>query len=126
MPTIWARRDKFFKDNASEDGLFQCAKTKQRIRRDEGHIDHLPPMTFEVIVTNFLASRGLSYEQVPLSLGDDNQTTAEITDPELVKWFVEFHDRVATLDFVKAEINLSQASRNRIKKSRMQKEATNG
>ncbi len=105
-PTIWTRRDKFFKDNASADGLFVCAKTKQRISRAEGHIDHLPPMTFEVIVTSFLG-------------GEDNQTSAVITDPDLAQQFRDYHDSIATLGFVKADVNLSQAASNRIKKGHM-------
>jgi Protein of unknown function (DUF3223) len=116
---IWSKRDNFYKDHSREDGLLPCAKTKEWIRRDEGHIDHMPPMTFEVIVTTFLAHRGLNYDQVPISHGADNQTQAVLTDANLAQQFREYHKSVATLDFVKSSVNLAQASPNRIKKSRM-------
>lgn len=116
---IWNKRDNFYKEHARQDGLLPCAKTKEWIRREDGHIDHMPPMTFEVIVTTFLASRGLSYDQVPISRGEDNQTKAALTDANLAEKFREYHKSVATLDFVKSSVNLAQASPNRIKKSRM-------
>lgn len=116
---IWNKRDSFYREYSREDGLLPCAKTKEWIRRDEGHIDHMPPMTFEVIVTTFLASRGLSYDQVPITRGTDNQTMAALTDGNIAQQFREYHKSVATLDFVKSSVNLAQASPNRIKKSRM-------
>ena len=116
---IWNKRDNFYKDHSRGDGLLPCAKTKEWIRRDEGHIDHMPPMTFEVIVTTFLAGRGLSYDQVPISRGADNQTKTVLTDASIAEQFKEYHKSVATLDFVKSSVNLAQASPNRIKKSRM-------
>ena len=112
-------RDSFYKSNARADGLLPSAKTKEWIRREEGHIDHMPPMTFEVIVTTFLAHRGLGYDQVPISQGADGQTNAVLTDANLAQQFRDYHKSVATLDFVKSSINLAQASPNRIEKSRM-------
>lgn len=116
---IWSKRDNFYQDHSRADGLLPCARTKEWIRRDEGHIDHMPPMTFEVIVTTFLAGRGLSYDQVSISRGADNQTKAVLMDASIAEQFSEYHKEVATLDFVKFSVNLAQASSNRIKKSRM-------
>jgi hypothetical protein len=116
---IYKARDKFFKEHARADGLYECAKTKERIKREDGHIDHLAPLTFEVLVANFVAAHGLSYEQIPISRGQDNQTFAVILDTDLAEKFRAFHNSVATLDFVKSEVNLGQASKNRIKTGRL-------
>jgi hypothetical protein len=51
---LYAARDKFFSDHRGDDGKVSCAVTGERILRDEAHMDHRPPMTFEVIVTTFL------------------------------------------------------------------------
>jgi len=43
-------------------------------------MDHRPPMTFEVIVTTFLAGRGLAVDAVPTTTGQDEQVAPDITD----------------------------------------------
>jgi hypothetical protein len=115
---LYKARDSFFAKNKGADGLVECAVSAERITRDDGHMDHRPPMTFEVIVTTFLASRGLTVDAVPLTEGRDNQVVAELTDAKLRDDFIAYHAAVAKLDFVKATINLSQASRNRIRPTR--------
>lgn len=82
-------------------------------------MDHRPPMTFEVIVTTFLAARGMSLADVPLTVGQDNQVSPELTDDALGEAFRSYHTAVARLDFVKDTVNLAQASRHRLKPSRI-------
>ena len=53
--------------------------TGDRVTRDAGHMNHRPPMTSDVIVTTFLAGRGMSLADVPLLSGQDNQVSPEIT-----------------------------------------------
>jgi Protein of unknown function (DUF3223) len=112
-------RDVFFRANKAEDGLYVCAQSGKRIRPEEGHIDHLPPMTFEVIVETFLAGRGMRYEDVLITPNADNQTSPALTDTKLTEAFRKYHGTVAKLDFVKASVNLSQASKHRIKCGRL-------
>jgi hypothetical protein len=76
-------------------------------------------MTFEVIVPTFLGGRGLSLGDVPQTTGKDDQVSPEVTDEGLRKAFRAFHANVARLDFVKATINLAQASQNRLKTGRV-------
>jgi hypothetical protein len=116
---LYRARDKFYADHKGDDGLILCAATQERIRPDEGHMDHRPPLTFEVIVTTFLASRGLNLDNVPISTGADDQVVTEITDSELREAFRSYHAAVARLDFVKSIVNLSQSSRQRVKPSRI-------
>jgi hypothetical protein len=83
-------------------------------------MDHRPPMTFEVIVTTFLGGRGLSVDDVPVTTGQDNQVSPEITDKDLAAAFLAYHASVARLDLVKTSVNLAQASRHRLKDTRIQ------
>ena len=116
---LYTARDEFFTANKDADGLVVCAETGERIKRDEAHMDHRPPMTFEVIVTTFLAGRGQAVDQVPITSGQDDQVSPEITDPALADAFRRYHAKVAMLDFVKNTANLAQSSRNRLKPTRI-------
>lgn len=116
---LYGARDRFFAAHRDRDGLVACAATGERIGRDQGHMDHRPPMTFEVIVTTFLCGRGLSLNDVPLTEGQDDQATPEVTDEALGEAFRSYHKAVALLDFVKDTVNLAQASRHRLKLGRV-------
>lgn len=116
---LYRARDAFFAAHLDTDGRVSCAVTGERLARDDGHMDHRPPMTFEVIVTTFLAARGLSLADVPLSEGEDNQVSPEVTDDALNEAFRSYHTAVARLDFVKDTVNLAQASRHRLKPGRI-------
>ena len=116
---LYKARDAFFAAHSDGDGLVACAVTAERIGRDQAHMDHRPPMTFEVIVTTFLAGRGLSLDDVPLTIGQDDQGSPEVTDEALREAFRAYHRDVARLDFVKIAINLAQASRHRLKMGRV-------
>jgi len=76
-------------------------------------------MTFEVIVTTFLAGRGLSVDEIPITTTRDNQVKPEITDEKLKEDFRKYHNQVATIDLVKTKVNLAQATPHRIKRTRV-------
>lgn len=116
---LYRARNSFFTTHRGADGLVACAVTGERIARDQGHMDHRPPMTFEVIVTTFLCGRGLSLADVPLSTGQDEQVSPEVMDQKLYEAFRSYHASVARLDFVKDTVNLAQASRHRLKDGRI-------
>lgn len=118
---IHAKRDEIIRRLGDGSGRVPCAATGKLITREEGHMDHLPPMTFQVLVRTFLNARGLDLEAVPITERQDNQHSAQITDPELAKAFRDFHERTAELDFVAAGVNLAQSSRHRIRTSRLKK-----
>jgi hypothetical protein len=116
---LYTARKEFFSAHGGVDGKVSCAVTGEQIARDEAHMDHRPPMTFEVVVTTFLEGRGMSLDQVPISSGRDEQVAPKITDTALAETFRGYHSRVAKLDIVKSTINLAQSSRNRIKDGRL-------
>ncbi len=116
---LYDARDKFFLGHKGPDGLVECAVTKERITPDHGHMDHRPPLTFEVLVTTFLEARGLSVDDVPITSGQDDQVSPEIADEGLQETFRAFHARVAHLDFVKDSVNLAQSARQRVRPSRI-------
>lgn len=117
---LYKARDDFFANHPTDaEGLFVCAKTGERISREVAHMDHLPPMTFEVIVTTFLCHSGLSFDDVPLTTGHDDQTSPEVADKKLAEKFRVYHAQVALLDLVKNTANLAEGSRHRLKTGRV-------
>jgi hypothetical protein len=116
---LFNARDKFIAEHKGPDGLVSCSITGERIAPDEGHIDHKPPMTFEVIVSTFLQGRGLAFADVPVTNGHDEQVTPELADSALADHFRRYHAGVAKLDFVKARANLAQAPKHRVKGGRL-------
>jgi hypothetical protein len=110
---------RFFAEHKDAEGLVICAETGERIGRDEGHMDHRAPLTFEFIVTTFLANCGMALEHVPITSGRGDKVSPEITDPVLAEAFRQYHARVALLDFVKSATNLAQSARLRMKSARM-------
>jgi hypothetical protein len=120
---IYKARDEFLAKHMDAEAFVTCAKTCDRIRREDAHIDHLPPMTFEVIVTTFLCHRGLSFDDVSLRTGQDDQVSPELVDEKLAEDFRSYHTNVARLDFIKNTSNLAQASRHRLKAGRVSLDA---
>lgn len=116
---LYKARDAFFATHSDASGNATCAVTGERITRDDAHMDHRPPMTFEVIVTTFLCGRGLSLGGVPLTTGQDDQVSPEVTDQTLSEAFCAYHSSVARLDLVRNTVNLAQASRHRLKDGRI-------
>lgn len=116
---LYKARDAFFAAHGDANGNATCAVTGLRITRDDAHMDHRPPMTFEVIVTTFLCGRGMSLDSVPLTTGQDNQVSPEVKDPTLSEAFRSYHSAIARLDLVRNTVNLAQASQHRLKNGRV-------
>jgi hypothetical protein len=116
---LYKARDEFFAANKDADGLVTCAETGELISPDRAHMDHRAPLTFEVLVTTFLEGRGLAVGDVPMTSGQDEQVSPEITDPDLAEAFRRYHARLALLDIVRNNVNLAQSARNRMKPSRI-------
>ncbi len=95
------------------DGRVPCAESGELLFMADGHIDHRPPMTFDAIVAAFLAREAKTFADVEVATGEDGQTVARILDLGFIDRFVQYHDSVADLAFVKASINLSLGGRRR-------------
>ena len=117
---LYNARDKFFSEHRDAQGLLSCAVSNARIPPEQGHMDHRPPLTFEVIVTTFIEGRGLAYENISITTGTDNQVVPTLTDESLSNHFRQYHARIARLDFVTSTINLAQSARERIRPSRLE------
>jgi len=117
-PDIHSQRDTLFANHGS-DGAIECAVSGKLITREQGHMDHRPPLTFQVIVRTFLVANNLRVNDVQLSESSDNQFTTTLEAPEIAEKFREYHSSVATLDFVAKSINLAQSSKHRIKTVRL-------
>lgn len=116
---LYNARDEYVAKNKDAKGMVTCAETGESIFPHQAHMDHRAPMTFEVLVTTFLAARGLSIEDVPVAADGDDQVTPEINDPQLRQAFRDFHRKVALLDLVKDKTNLAMSGSQRIKPSRV-------
>jgi hypothetical protein len=116
---LYQARDAFFAEHKDARGTVACAETGERITREQGHMDHRPPMTFEVIVTTFLVGRGMTVDAVSITSGKDEQVSPEITDQGLAEDFRRYHAEVAGLDFVSVGTNLSQSGKHRMRPTRI-------
>ncbi len=110
---IYDARDNFLTEHANVDGRVQCAETAEWITKDELHLDHRAPLTFDLIVTRFLAENGLTFDEIPITTGTNEQVSTEITDEAVRERFRAYHAAVAELDPVKNTINLSRRTDNR-------------
>ena len=113
-PDVHARRDDLFAKHG-DSGTIKCAVSGELISREQGHMDHRPPMTFQVIVRTFLAANSLELKKIQISESRDNQFSTTLEDPEIASRFRQYHSSVATIDFVAKTINLAQSARHRIK-----------
>jgi hypothetical protein len=116
---LYKARDEFIACHQSEDGTIICAETGNRILPDQAHMDHRAPMTFEVLVTTFLQGRGLSFDDVALTSGADEQVSPEVLDSVLSADFRHYHAKLAAIDMVEARVNLSLSARKRMKPTRI-------
>jgi hypothetical protein len=116
---LYGARDEFYAANKGPDSLIVCGETGERISLQQAHMDHRMPFTFEVIVTSYLAARGLKVDDVPLTTGQDDQVSPELLDAELREDFRRYHAEIALLDLVKNTANLAQSSRQRLRPTRI-------
>ena len=111
----------FFEINGDSDGRVKCAVTGELISFDEAHVDHMAPMTFQVIVRTFLAANeDIEPGYHLMTSPADEQFTTTITDSDVRERFRKYHATIAgsgVLRVVKARVNLSQGSKNRIRET---------
>jgi hypothetical protein len=66
------------------------------------HVDHLAP-SFVELVTTFLATEGLSIENVATEVSHGEQVEAVLSDPELRQRWIRFHNKNVKLRVVSVE-----------------------
>lgn len=104
-PYTRAFKQKFF-DECGDEAV--CPITGESIRFLGSHVDHEPPMTFEAIFRNFVKEYRIDIDRVELKdVLADNKYYDELTDPEIIANWIDYHTQHATLRVVSAKANLS-------------------
>jgi len=114
FPSINRAKRRFFEDNADASGRVTCEITGDEITWDECHVDHKPPLTFQVIVETFLKAHAIEPTLAMITSPCDAQATTRFVDNAIADMFVDYHTRVARLRVLKSGANLGLAARNRI------------
>jgi hypothetical protein len=69
-----------FKQTQFASGPHGCPYTSERLTLETCHVDHLPPMTFETFVTEWLKLGGLREVDVQITGREDNSSTRFMTN----------------------------------------------
>jgi hypothetical protein len=80
-------------------GKMRCAISKKYIRIDKGHMDHIPPMTFEVIATTFMAHKGLTFQEIEFAESGLNKEL-RMKSVQLENEFRQWHANLAQMRFI--------------------------
>lgn len=75
---------------------------------DTCHVDHCPPNTFEVIVTDYIREREIDVETAPLLEHRDGKIGNRFTDDGFQEDWVQYHNNKAELRLISAEANLKK------------------
>ena len=82
---------------------------RAQIRRVESpghHVDHVIP--FAELAEAFWLASGIGWAVIELAPAGDNTAVRQFADPELAMRWAEFHDLLAVLRVVPAEVNLTR------------------
>lgn len=114
---LWAFRcDVIDQTRAFHDTAFSgastvaCAITGKPVKRSDSHVDHAPPLTFQVVAYNFLTEIGLRIQDVAVTLEGhlDSCAAKYLADRELAARWQEYHRRHARLRITSKKANLTQ------------------
>lgn len=97
-----------FRKNANEDRRIQCPITGEWVTEDQAHVDHIPPDTFEKLVTDFIAQNNINVEEVEIREAEgDAEIGKTFTDASLAEEWIKYHNENAKLRVVSSYANLS-------------------
>lgn len=116
QPDLNKAKKEHFERHGDAEGKIPCEVTGEMVALYESHLDHKKPMTFQVIVTTFIAANKIEVKADMLSTPEDAQFSTTFVDEELQRKFREYHRSVASLRIVKARTNLSLGGSERITK----------
>jgi len=98
----------YFRKNASEDGRIQCPITGEWVTEDQAHVDHIPPDTFEKLVTDFITQNNINVEEVEIREAEgETEVGKTFASTSLADEWVKYHNENAKLRVVSAYANLS-------------------
>lgn len=87
-----------------------CPVSGDSLTRDNCHVDHAPPRTFDVLASEFIAAHGVDADAVSY-IGGDGVIGEVVADRELAAKWREFHLANATLRVISQRANLSDVVR---------------
>jgi hypothetical protein len=90
-------------------GSQRCPYTKELLKFETCHVDHLPPMTFETLVTEWLKLNGLREADVQITEREDNASTRFMTDVSQIASWITYHQQHARLRILSRRGNLSNS-----------------
>jgi hypothetical protein len=85
-----------------------CQKSRTKIHKKNATVDHIPPMTFDKIVTDFLQFKKLDPSQIEYVGFGDNEYHKEFKDNNIKTEFENYHRHVAKLRVISRHENLTQ------------------
>jgi hypothetical protein len=118
QPQLNEAKKKHFREFGDADGKVPCEVTGKRVAHYESHLDHKPPMTFQVVVETFVAANKIEISGEMLSAPADAQFATTFVDGDLKHQFVEYHSSVTRdrLRIVAKKENLRLGGSNRLTK----------
>lgn len=99
----------FRNQNLSQDSA--CPFTGQALTVQNVHVDHVPPITFDAIVDEFIQLYSIEPEEVNLTGVKDGEIGDNFSDSNLSELFRRFHNEKAQLRLVSPKANLSHIKR---------------
>ena len=100
-----------FRDGAFATGTFSCPITGELITKHNAHIDHAAPDTFQSLADRWLASSGVTEDDIELTFSPYFQARTDFTDQSLAANWVEYHRQHCRLRAVSLTANLSTLRR---------------
>jgi hypothetical protein len=116
QPQLDEAKREHFRKFGDADGKVRCEVTDKMVAHYESHLDHKPPMTFQMIVTTFIAANKIEINRDMLSAPADAQFVTTLIDIDLTQRFIEYHTKVAHLRIVAKKENLRLGGSNRLTK----------
>jgi hypothetical protein len=98
-----------FKQTQFASGPQECPYTSERLTLETCHVDHLPPMTFETLVTEWLKLSSLREVDVQITGREDNSSTRSMTNANQIDSWTTYHQKHARLRLLSQRGNLSNS-----------------
>jgi hypothetical protein len=89
-----------------------CQKSKTKIHKEQATVDHIPPITFDRIVNDFLQIKKIEPSQIEYVGFGDNEYNKQFKDESMRTEFANYHRQVAKLRVISRQENLTQKKKN--------------
>ena len=100
-------KDNFFLENQDSKGNVSCQITKVLVNKENCHIDHIPPNTFDKITSDFIKINNIDVNEIKFA-EESNGIGRVFVDSNLKDNFADYHKQTAKLRVVLSTANLKQ------------------